>query len=353
MNDTYRIIDVNLNRASEALRILEEVARFKLDNKGLTEALKKIRHNINNAYSDQYNELLAQRDSEGDVGPQVPNKSKRCSLEDILKANFKRSEQALRVLEEYSKLDSHEKSSVFELARYRLYTLEKEMNSKTLELYKAKRLEKCKLYLVTDRSHFSDLNTFYDAVASALAGGVDILQLREKHATAKEFVEIAKTLKQICALNDTLFIINDRVDIAQTVKADGVHLGQDDINVHSARDILGCESIIGISTHKPEDAINAMNNGADYVGVGPVFTTPTKPGKKAVGLDYVNWASKNITIPFFAIGGIDEHNVKEVINAGTNRIAVVRAIINTECPKDVATTLKKSLLENNCCHSKV
>ena len=117
-----------------------------------------------------------------------------------------------------------------------------------------KRLENCKLYLVTDRSLFDDLDTFYDAVASALAGGVDILQLREKTATAKEFIEIAKTLKHLCGLNDTIFIINDRVDIAQAVKADGVQLGQNDIDIHTARNLLGNEAIIGLSTHKPEDA---------------------------------------------------------------------------------------------------
>ena len=350
MNHYYRIIDVNLNRASEALRIIEELARFKFDDKNLTEKFKTIRHNINNTYSDEYNDLLKERNSQEDVGPQVVNTSKRCSLQDILKANFKRSEQALRVLEEYSKLGCQNKSSVFELARYELYTLEKEMNSKALDLYKAKRLKNCKLYLVTDRSLFDDLDTFYDAVASALAGGVDILQLREKTATAKEFVEIAKTLKHLCGLNDTIFIINDRVDIAQAVKADGVHLGQEDIDIHTARNLLGNEAIIGLSTHKPEDAINAMDNGADYAGAGPVFTTPTKPGREAVGLEYVKWASKNMTIPFFAIGGIDETNIEEVIKAGANRIAAVRAIINADCPKESANSLKSTLLDNN--HSK-
>ncbi|MGD9580552.1 MAG: thiamine phosphate synthase, partial [Vampirovibrionia bacterium] len=259
----------------------------------------------------------------------------------------------LRVLEEYSKLESYTKSNIFESARYQLYTLEKNMHSKAINLFKSNRLNKCKLYLVTDRSQFTDLDSFYDAVASAISGGVDILQLREKHATAKEFTEIARTLQHICSINDTIFIINDRIDIAQAVKADGVHLGQEDIDIKTARSILGDEAIIGSSTHKPEDAIKAMNNGADYAGVGPVFTTPTKPGRQAVGLEYVKWATENFTIPFFAIGGIDTTNIQEVIDTGASRIAVVRAIINNPAPKTIAKEMKNKLENINCCESKV
>jgi thiamine-phosphate pyrophosphorylase len=341
--ENARIIDANLNRASEALRVIEEVARFYMDDPDLTESFKIIRHKINNNLTDNYLDLLKARDSEADIGPQIANTSTRKELSDILKANFKRCQQALRVLEEYMQFDKSLDSNVFQSARYELYTLEKKMNLKAQKIYKNKRLENRKLYLVTDRSKFIDENAFLDAILLAIRGGVDIIQLREKTATAKEFIYLAKKIRTLCAEYDVLFIVNDRVDIAYAVNADGVHLGQDDMDIQNARKILGEQAIIGNSTHKPEDAINAMKNGADYAGVGPVFATPTKPGRQAVGIEYVQWAAQNINIPFFAIGGIDENNIEEVINAGATRVAVVRAIMNAHNPEETARKMLDKL----------
>ncbi|MCK7482576.1 MAG: thiamine phosphate synthase [Candidatus Moduliflexus flocculans] len=180
---------------------------------------------------------------------------------------------------------------------------------------KSAKLKDKKLYLVTDRGKFSSVDDFLNKIASSLQGGVQIVQLREKTANAKEFTDIAKKVRQLCSMYDALFIVNDRVDIAKIVQADGVHLGQDDIDIHSAREILGNEAIIGISTHAPDQALKAVENGADYIGVGPVFETPTKPGRQAVGIDYVKWASQNIEIPWFAIGGINIDNADEVVKA--------------------------------------
>lgn len=339
----FRIIDANLNRASEALRVLEEVARFCLEEPELTENFKQIRHNINTCLSSSYESLLTARDSTGDIGYNIVNSSERNSLQDVLKANFKRAQQALRVLEEYCKIENPDISGIFESARYKTYDLEKHMDIKVHKIYRKSILSNKKLYLVTDRSNFTSIDSFYDAIASAINGGVDIVQLREKTATAKEFLEIAKVVKEICHHNDVLFIINDRIDIALAVQADGIHLGHEDIDLHSARHMLGHQAIIGNSTHKPEDALQAIENGADYIGVGPVFTTPTKPGRQAVGFEYVQWAAQNVTIPFFAIGGINETNVQDVVRAGASRVAVVRAIINAQSPKNIATTIKDSL----------
>lgn len=346
MTENYRIIDANLNRASEALRVLEEVARFKLDDRDFTDQFKGIRHKINMVLGADYSKLLEARDSENDVGPDIYNNSERSSIFDLIKANFKRAQQALRVLEEYNKLANPEFSAIFEAARYELYTLEKVMGSKAYSYYRAKRLEKCKLYLVTDRSKFDNNDKFFDAVASAIKGGVDIVQLREKTASAKEFIDLARVVREICLQNDVVFIINDRIDVAMSVKADGVHLGQEDIDLQTARQLLGSEAIIGNSTHKPEDALKAIENGADYIGVGPVFTTPTKPGRQAVGFDYVSWADTNVNIPFFAIGGINEQNIDGVLSAGATRIAVVRAIINANDPTIIAKNLKEKLVKN-------
>lgn len=335
-----RIIDVNLNRSTEALRVLEEIARFYLNDSELSASLKNLRHELFKINNLKYDELLNSRDTEGDVGTNLLNPSKKTDIIEIFRSNFKRLQQSLRVLAEYSGLENID-NNIFEKCRYDSYTLEKIMFEELSKKLKKRRLEDKKLYLVTDRSKFESIDDFLDAIASALKGGVQIVQLREKTATAKEFTELGKKIKELCSLYDALFIINDRVDIAHIVGADGVHLGQDDIDIDSARHLLGNDAIVGISTHCPEQAIKAVESGADYIGVGPVFTTPTKPGRLAVGLEYVKWASKNIDIPWFAIGGIDLSNIDQVTDSGAKRIAVVRAIINADSPEKAT----KSFLE--------
>ena len=327
-----RIIDANLNRATEALRVIEEISRFYLENKEISEKLKFIRHDLAKVIDENYSILLKSRDTVNDVGIDIFNPTTKTNIFDIYKANFKRLEQSLRVLAEYGQAEGIDTAN-FEKARYEAYTMEKIMFEQLSKKLKSARLNNKKLYLVTDRSKFSSQDDFLDKLALALKGGVQIVQLREKNCTAKEFVELGKKVKELCAIYEALFIINDRVDVAHIVGADGVHLGQDDIDINSARHILGNDSIIGISTHSPDQALKAVTSGADYIGVGPVFETPTKPGRKAVGLDYVNWASKNINIPWFAIGGIDLDNINLVIEAGAERIAVVRAIINADNPE--------------------
>jgi thiamine-phosphate pyrophosphorylase len=327
-----RIIDVNINRSTEALRVLEEIARFYLDNRDFSEKLKNIRHSISTEADLAYMELLKSRDTVNDVGVNILNPSDRKGIASIFKANFKRLEQSLRVLCEYSQAIGLN-LDIFEKARYETYTLEKEMFEQLSTKLNKYRLKDKKLYLVTNSEAFQDDNKFLDAVASALKGGVQIVQLREKHSNAKRIIELGKKIRELCSLYDAIFIINDRVDVANIVKADGVHLGQDDIDIKSAREILGQDFIVGISTHSPEQAQKAVEDGADYIGVGPVFETPTKPGRKSVGLEYVSWASENVNIPWFAIGGINLENVTDVVKAGASRIAVVRAIINAESPE--------------------
>ena len=334
-----RIIDANLNRASEALRVLEEITRFILEDKDLSEELKIMRHTINHVQNTDYAALLMARDTEGDIGAGIENPDKRSGCETIFKANIKRLQQALRVLAEYSP----ENFGMLEDLRYKSYTLEKNMWDKLKEKYNKLMLEDKKLYLVTNSDKFESEDLFLDAVASALKGGVDILQLREKHMPANKIIELGKKVKLLCAEYGATFIVNDRVDIAYVLEADGVHLGQDDMDIESARKILGANAIIGISTHAPEQAQKAVADGADYIGMGPVFTTPTKPGRQSVGLEYVKWVCENIKIPAFAIGGIDLDNVRDVVNAGAKKIAVVRAIINSDCPEKAAQEFLKVL----------
>ncbi len=330
-----RIIDANINRASEAARVLEEIARFYIEDKIIAENLKNIRHKICLSMDDKYGFLLKSRDTVNDIGTEIKNPTKRSDIASVFKANIKRLQQSLRTLAEYSQFVNID-CLVFEKLRYETYTTEKIMWEKISMKINKIRLKGKKLYLVTNSDSFKTNDEFLNSVASALDGGVQIIQLREKNSDAKRIIELGKKIRELCSIYNALLIINDRIDIAQIVHADGVHLGQDDIDIKSAREILGENMIIGISTHAPEQAKKAAEEGADYIGVGPIYTTPTKQGVKAVGLEYLKWVSENITIPYFAIGGINLLNCSDVISSGANRIAVVRAIMNSESPKDSA-----------------
>ncbi|MEI8377190.1 MAG: thiamine phosphate synthase [bacterium] len=330
-----RIIDANLNRATEALRVLEEITRFYLDDEKLSEKLKNIRHNISKVADESYEDLLFARDTVNDVGTNIHNPTQRKDILNIFKANIKRLQQSLRTLAEYAQAENMDFQS-FEKARYDSYTLEKEMYENLSSKLNKFRLQDKNLYLVTSSDNFENEDDFLNAVASAFEGGVRLIQLREKSHDAQKIIRLGKKIRELASIYDAIFILNDRIDIAQIVDADGVHLGQDDVDIKDARNILGDKMIIGISTHCPEQAQKAVEQGADYIGVGPIFTTPTKPGRTAVTTEYAKWVAKNIAIPWFAIGGIDLSNIKEVLDAGANRIAVVRAIINAQNPSQAA-----------------
>lgn len=180
-------------------------------------------------------------------------------------------------------------------------------------------------------------------VKEAIAGGADVIQLRDKNATAKELIKVARPIRRLTRKAKVLFIINDRLKIAKAVDADGVHLGQDDSPIKVARSILGRNKIIGLSTHSLSQAKEAQKNGADYIGVGPIFATPTKPEYKAVGLDLIKKVKSAIKIPFVAIGGIDTSNIDEILSAGANRVAVVRAVCGAKNIRRAASFLKRKL----------
>ncbi len=317
-----RILDANLDRAREGLRTIEEWCRFGLNNAQFAGECKQMRQEVASWHT---TEIRVARDTLSDPGTNLthPQEEQRSSVKSLLSANFCRIQEAMRVVEEYGKLSYPNMGKAFKQMRYRVYTLETNLMG-----YQQKQLLMLtRLYLVTSPSE-----KLLEVVESALKGGLTLVQYRDKIADDSVRLEQAKKLRLLCHSYGAIFIINDRVDLALATDADGVHLGQQDMPIAVARQLLGSHRLIGRSTTNSEEMQQAIAEGADYIGVGPVYETPTKVGKAAAGLEYVKYAAINCPIPWFAIGGIDSNNVNEVIDAGANRVAVVRSLMHAEQP---------------------
>jgi thiamine-phosphate pyrophosphorylase len=195
------------------------------------------------------------------------------------------------------------------------------------------RLQTARLYLVCDDRPDAFLH-------AALRGGVDIVQLRMKDANDEAILATGRRFAAACAEGGALFILNDRPDLVAAVGADGVHVGQNDVAVAQARAAVGPDRIVGLSTHSPDQIDRAAAEGLDYIGVGPVHATPTKPGRPAVGLELVRYAAQHAPMPFFAIGGLDRSNAAAVRAEGATRIAVVRALTEASDPEAAARELR-------------
>jgi thiamine-phosphate pyrophosphorylase len=317
-----RILDANFDRAREGLRIIEEWCRFGLNHSGFTETCKHLRQDLAQWHTA---EIRAARDTPGDPGTELthPQEKQRANLSHVLQANFCRIQEALRVLEEYGKLSRPEMSTACKAMRYQVYTLESALLGHQRQL----KLQRSLLYLVTSPSEHLEAR-----VEAALQGGVTLVQYRDKDADDLTRLQQGEQIKHLCQKYNALFVVNDRVDLAVALDADGVHLGQQDIPIALARQILGHNRLVGRSTHCPEDLHRALEEGADYIGVGPVYETPTKPGRAAAGIDYVHYAAAHATVPWFAIGSINTENLVEVLEAKAERVAVVRAIMEAENP---------------------
>ncbi len=332
----YRILDANLDRAREGLRTIEEWYRFGLDNQSMANSCKQMRQELARCHKQEYKMA---RDTTNDVGTQLthPQEETRENLTGVLQANLSRVQEALRVLEEYAKLSDSQFAQTMKQMRYQVYTLESELLNKSPKPL----LSECSLYLVT-----SGVENLVEVVESALKGGLKLVQYRSKNDDDRVRFQQAQALKDLCDRYNALFLVNDRVDIALAVDADGVHLGQTDLPVTFARQILGKDKIIGQSTTSPEEMAKSLATDIDYIGVGPVHETPTKAGKKASGLEYVRYAVENATVPWFAIGGIDGSNVEDVVKAGAKGVAVVRAIMIADNPQTETENILRKLDRN-------
>lgn len=339
--DTLRILDAAGNRAREGLRVVEDFVRFSRADAYLTGLLKELRHDLAQVLRRlDRRGLLAARETNRDVGTSVVTSAEtiRAAPQAVLLANLKRSQEALRTLEEFGKVLDPALGADLESIRYRLYTIEKAILSVEEN---RQRLDSRNLYLLVTEE-LCDHGPG-PAIRESLAAGAGIVQLREKTMTDRRLIDFGRTVRRWTAEAGALFIMNDRPDLAVLTDADGVHVGQDELPVHEARRIVGPRRLVGVSTHTIEQARQAVIDGADYIGVGPVFASKTKDFTQFAGVDFVREVAAEIKLPWFAIGGINAANIDEVIAAGATRVAVSGAICRAERPGDVAAELQQRL----------
>ncbi len=340
---TLRILDAAANRAREALRVIEDFTRFTLDDAHLTGLLKNLRHDLTAALSAfPLNDLLAARDTLQDVGTSITTaaESQRSSPADVATAAFKRLQEALRTLEEFGKLPSAgtgtgaELGQRIEALRYQVYTLEKAVSGTRLN---RDRLAGKNLYLLATESLCP--RGYEATIRGALAGGVAVVQVREKSMPDRQLIDLGRRVRAWTREAGALYIMNDRADLAVLTDADGVHVGQEELTVREARQIVGPDRLVGLSTHGIEQARQAVFDGADYLGVGPVFPSGTKSFDSLAGLEFVRQAAAEISLPWYAIGGITSANIEEVVAAGATRVAVSAAICGADDPATSAREL--------------
>lgn len=336
-----RILDANLNRAREALRVMEEFARFVLDDASLTEAVKKMRHALAAAVPpDLAAAALRHRDIVSDVGREIstPAEFRRRDELSVAVAAGKRLSEALRAIEEYAKPIDASTAQAIERIRYEGYELERRI---AIIAGARERLAGLGLYVIITESLCK--GDWFATARAALEGGADMIQLREKGLSDRELLDRATRLTTLCHDHGALFIMNDRVDIAAACGADGAHLGQDDLPVTAARKILPDRAIVGVSTHTIAQAREAIDAAPDYVAVGPMFATSTKPQEHVAGPSTLVEARRLTGIPFVAIGGIGMENVDSVVGAAACIVCVCTAVIARDDPKHAARQLRDAI----------
>ena len=331
-----RVIDANLNRASEGIRVLEEVARFLLNDEGVTTELKALRHKVM-AGSPGRTALLSARGADTDVGAfleeAVPGESAREDVVGLIAANAKRVQEALRVLEEFCKL-ADLPVAPYKEARFSAYELEKALLSSVTR--RAKRELVRGLYVIVDPD-LSRGRSDLEVARQAIAGGARLIQLRDKKRDKGELLPVARELQHLCTQAGVLFIVNDDVDLALAAGADGVHVGQKDLPVKAVRAMLPLDKIAGCSTNNPEEARQAQADGADYVAVGAIFPTGSKTNTRPAGLDTIRQVRSAVSLPVVAIGGINEGNIALVVEAGADSAAVISTVVSAD---DVAAAAR-------------
>lgn len=337
-----RVLDAALNRGHEGLRVVEDYVRFVLDDRHLTAQMKGVRHDLAAIGARiPVGRRMAARETRTDVGTSVtvPSERSREGTRGVLVANFTRLEESLRTLEEFGKILDPDLAAEVKQLRYHAYTLQRAVE---ITRDSRERLDRARLYVLVDARPSAE--EFTELVRSLVESGVGVLQLRDKRLDDRRLLERARLLRELTRGSETLFVVNDRPDLALLAGADGVHIGQEELAVKDARSIVGPDALIGVSTHSVEQVRQAVLDGANYVGVGPVFPSDTKHFEAVAGLELLRAVSAETRLPAFAIGGINRENLPQVLAAGFNRIAVGGAILSAADPAATAKELLAALV---------
>lgn len=335
-NSSLTIIDVNLNRVLESLRLLEDISRFSFRDKNLTRELKNWRQKI--FYALRPFHLIEHRDTVKDTAKFLnPEKEfYRKDFSDIITANCRRLQEGLRVLEEFLKLRRAPFARTAKTLRFRAYGLEKEFL-----LRRIKKID-LSLYAILDAA-FLPAGRMIRTADALLAGGITALQLRAKALPDREFLNLGMKIRKLAAAQGVPFIVNDRPDLALAVDADGVHVGQKDLSPSFLRRVFGYTRIIGYSAACERDILTGIREGADYIGLSPVFPTSSKPDaavplgpEKAAAL-YRRYGKK---IPVVVLGGINRERILMLKKAGVRHFAMISALLKAPSPGRAAREFK-------------
>jgi thiamine-phosphate pyrophosphorylase len=332
MGTVARMLDANANRASEAMRVLEDIARFVLDRSDISVGIKACRHDLRSSL--RSTDVFWSRDTAGDGGTELshPSESRREGLRDIAAAAASRCGEAMRVLEETAKI--HGTASSLEAIRYRMYDLSAAVLT-SLASRAAKQWSLCLVLTVEACRH-----PWEDFLAEVIAGGTDCVQVREKTMDGGELVDHVRAVIGVARPRGVPVIVNDRVDVAMAADADGVHLGRTDLPVSDARSIVGSGLIIGATAHNLDEAAAAIDAGADYLGIGAMFASQTKPDREPAGVTLLQLViDRWPPMHHLAIGGITPANIASVRDAGGRGVAVCASICGAENPAESAAAL--------------
>lgn len=325
----WRVIDSNLNRLREGLRVLEDIARFILNDPNLTRQLKAMRHSLKGPQPPL--ELLRARRAAEDVGAEPEAaEEQRADMLALVLANARRAQEALRVLEEFAKLP--EAISYLDWAelkgfRFTLYSLEQELTARLLRQERRRKVSG--LYVLVD-PELARGRSEIEVTRQALAGGAAMIQLRDKRRSKGEILPLARELRRLCEEAGALFIVNDHADLAAAVNAHGLHVGQKDLPIAAVRPLLPLDCIVGRSNATLEEALRSQEEGADYVSVGAIFPTTSKDDARPAGLETLQHVAQQVSVPVVAIGGINETNVHQVMAAGATAVAVISAVVSAD-----------------------
>jgi thiamine-phosphate pyrophosphorylase len=314
-----RIADVNLNRLSESLKFIEDYVRFSTVRNNLLVRIRRIRTQYQSIKKElPITELAVYRDSEHDAGrPLAFDRTGHRTIQELLIANFSRAKESSRILEELLKLIGKRLSGAVKKLRFQLYDFEKEFFTTLCRPFDPR------LHAILDEKYIASMNRAHVAhCVKILKGhGATMIQLRMEKATDAKFLSCAKFIRKLLLGSQLAFIINNRCDIAMAAGADGVHVGHDDIPVAAVRAIAGPRFIIGASARTVAEARRAERAGADYLGVGALFPTRTKPEARPCSIKMLRRICRSVTIPVIGIGGINNKNYRAVLKAGADGIA--------------------------------